>query len=105
MTQLRCTICAKSWQVAYFGNVRAEQQEHDRTAHAGIVARQQALFEEMSRLMPDADRPDADRCSFCGRSVADRKEHERTAHAQEFARARELAEQLKELDRHWHVSR
>ena len=105
MTQLRCTICAKSWQVAYFGNVRAEQHAHDQAEHADLVARQEALFEEMSRLMPNTDRPGEDRCAFCGRSVADRKEHEREAHPAEFARATELAEQLKELDRHWHVSR
>lgn len=105
MTQLRCTICAKSWQVAYFGNVRAEQQAHDQTVHADIVERQQALFEEMSRLMPNAERPGPDRCSFCGRSTADRKDHERKEHPAEFAKATELADQLKELDRHWHVSR
>lgn len=105
MVQLRCTICAKSWQVAYFGNVRSEQQVHDQSVHADIVQRQEALFEELSRLMPDATGSDADRCSFCRQVVANRNEHERTAHAADFARATALAEQLKDLDRHWHVTR
>jgi hypothetical protein len=105
MVQLRCTICAKSWQVAYFGDVRSEQQKHDQDSHADIVRRQEALFEELSRLMPNAAAGEPGRCSFCNSAVADRAGHERESHPAEFSRASELAGQLKELDRHWHVTR
>lgn len=79
-----------------------EQQEHDRTVHPELVAEQQVVLQEMERLFSHKQ---PERCSFCGVRVEDRREHERSEHATEFARATALAERLKELDRHWHVSR
>ena|SRR5690349_21217846 len=109
MTSLRCTLCAKSWNVAYFGNVRSEQHKHDEAEHPELTAQQQALVEELQKLVgePRPGRDVADFCSFCGQRVGSehRRDHERSVHSIEESRARELSNKLSELDRHWVISR
>jgi hypothetical protein len=108
MVQIRCTLCSKSWSVAYFGNVRKEQIEHDQAAHPEVVRKQEALFEEARTLMVNGDPSGqgvAGRCSFCGRDVEDQREHEMAEHPAEHARATALADSIRELDRHWEMER
>ncbi|MEO8539312.1 MAG: hypothetical protein ABI577_06185 [bacterium] len=107
MNQLTCTLCSKSWKVAYIGDLRREQHEHDLADHPELIQRQDALFREAQALMSKAGsaRDSDDTCAFCGKQIADRREHERTTHAAENARTEQITEALKSLDRHWEIQR